>query len=167
MHRELARAYMTSLAETIAPRIGARPLADNAFDHIAISGVTMQRLVDLLLTRKSLAPDHSLENEEALVTIAFRQIIPRGIGKIPASDIITFRGEHADERAQFHDEVAKILKEMEYLRMMNDPQDIARHLEDAYKNRLQAKLDRIERAMRRANWDVVESALAASWAVPA
>ena len=56
---------------------------------------------------------------------------------------------------------------MDYLRNVRNPEDIAGHLEDAYKYRLSGKLERLEKAMRRANWDVVESALAASWAVPA
>jgi|HubBroStandDraft_6_1064221.scaffolds.fasta_scaffold363159_1 hypothetical protein len=167
MHRELARVYMTALAETIAPTIGARPLADNPFDHVAISGVTMERLVDILLASKEHEPDNNLEIEGSIATIAFRQIIPREINNIPASDIIKFRKEHPEERTQFHDEITKILKDMDYLRKIESPEEVARRLEDAYKNRLKGKLERLEKAMRRANWDVAESALAATWAVPA
>jgi len=167
MHHELARVYMTALAETIAPLVGARPLADNPFDHVAISGVTMERLIDILLARKERKLNHNLEYEGAAATIAFGQVIPRDISKIPAKDIIKFRKEHSEDRTQFHDEIAKILKDMDYLQKMENPDDIQNRLEDAYKNRLKGKLDRLEQAMKRANWDVVESALAASWAVPA
>src|SRR5215471_9183590 len=167
MHRELARVYMTALAETMAPTIGARPLADNPFDHVAISGVTMERLTDILLARQERKPDHHLEVEGTLATIAFRQIIPGEISKIPASDIIKFRREHAEERTQFHDEITKILKEMDYLQKIDNPDEVMRRLEDAYANRLKGKLDRLEEGIKRANWDVVESALAATWAIPA
>ena len=98
MHRELARVYMTALAETLAPELGARLVADNSFDHVSGSGVTMERLVDALLARREAKPDPNVEVEQTLATIAFRQVIPRRIRNIPASEIIKFREKHGEER---------------------------------------------------------------------
>jgi uncharacterized protein DUF6236 len=108
VHRELARVYMTALAETMAPDIGARPLADNAFDHIAIAGVSMERLADVLLERPNLKLNQAKEIEERIATIAFRQVIPRDVARIPASDIIKFRKDYSEDGTQFHDEVAPV-----------------------------------------------------------
>jgi len=38
---------MLSLAEAMAPGLGAHPLTDVIFDHVAVSGLTMERLKDL------------------------------------------------------------------------------------------------------------------------
>ncbi len=47
MHPKLAKVYMLSLAEAMAPGLGAHPLTDVIFDHVAVSGLTMERLKDL------------------------------------------------------------------------------------------------------------------------
>jgi hypothetical protein len=166
MHREMARVYMTALAETLAPDIGARPLADNAFDHIAIAGVTMERLFDVLLGNRS-EPQKSNEIEGQMASIAFRQVIPREIAKIPASKIIEFRKAHAEERTQFHDEIGRTVKEMEHLSEIRASEELASHLDEIYQNRMKGKLERLEKAMRRANWDVIDGALGATFALPA
>src|SRR5262249_11014016 len=80
--------------------------------------------------------------------------------------IIEFRKQHAEERTQFHDEVTKIVKEMEYLRDVKNPDELAKHLNETYQNRMKGKLERLEKAMRRANWDVVDGAFGATFAVP-
>jgi hypothetical protein len=162
MHSGLARVYMTALAETMAPDIGARPLADNPLDHAAISGVTMERLVDVLLGCREPKSNLSTEIEVSIATLAFRQVVPQGITNIPVSDIIKFREDYGEDRIQFRDEIEKMLKDMDYLRDVKKPEDLARHLESAYQNRIKGKLERLEKAMKRANWDVVDSALAAS-----
>src|SRR4029453_5661921 len=55
MHPRLANLYMMSLAEAMAPTVGAHPLTDEAFDHIAVSGLTMERLAAALLDQPTLA----------------------------------------------------------------------------------------------------------------
>jgi hypothetical protein len=169
MHPTLARVYMTALAETMAPWLGARPVAESAFDHIAISGVTLERLTDALLSEKRSKPekpDRSQEVEETLATIAFRSVVPAKPELIPASQIIEFRETYGEERAQFQLEISKIIKDCEHLGQITDEARLRQHLEDMYKTRLAGKLERMEQAMRRARWDVLDGTIAASWAVP-
>jgi hypothetical protein len=54
MHPRLANLYMMALAEAMAPGVAA-PLTDETFDHIAISGLTMERLAAALLDQPALA----------------------------------------------------------------------------------------------------------------
>src|SRR6266511_2404661 len=73
MHPKLVSVYMMALAEAMAPELGAYPLTDGAFDHVAVSGFTMERLVATLLDQPALAAappaaaKHDVEQaEEAL-----------------------------------------------------------------------------------------------------
>jgi hypothetical protein len=169
MHSRLADVYMTALAEAIAPDVGARAIADNAIDHIAISGLTLERLIDVLLeeTEEGRAPfNREQEVEEAMVTVAFRRVIPRNASAIPVKEIIQFRKDYPEERGQFQAEVTKIIKELDYVKAMADRDAALRALQDEYDKRLKGKVERLEKGMVRANWDVVDAAMAASWAVP-
>jgi hypothetical protein len=169
MHPTLARVYMTALAETLAPQIGARPVAESAFDHVAISGVTLERLTDALLSEKRSKPekpDRSQEVEETIATIAFRSVVPAKPELIPTSQVIEFRKAYAEERALFQLEITKIIKDCEHLGQITDEAKLQQHLENTYKTRLAGKLERMEQAMRRTRWDVVDGTIAASWAVP-
>ena len=76
MHPEFGARLHDCASGDDGPAIGACPIADNSFDHVAISGVTMERLVDALLARKELKPDEKDEIEGGLATVAFRQVIP-------------------------------------------------------------------------------------------
>lgn len=170
IHNRLADVYITALAEAMAPTIGARPLAEKGMDHVAVSGLTLERLTDALLNDNDMRPrpqKRETEIEEAMATVALRYVIPADPDAIPASEIIKFRNAHQEDRGQFQSEVTKIIKELSYMNDMKNPDDITRHLESEYEKRLAGKVKRLETAMQKAGWNTVENALAASWAVPA
>jgi uncharacterized protein DUF6236 len=170
MPPRLADIYMTALAEAMAPQIAARPLADQTAEHIAISGLTIERLSDFLLGTEQpevVQVRKDNEIEQAMVTLAFRHVIPTKIEDIPVEQIIAFRSKYADERHQFQIEIAKIVKELDYMKLMTDQSMFQRDIESAYKTHVAPKVKRLETAMSRSGWDVVESAIGASWAVPA
>ena len=170
IHKRLGVVYITALAEAMAPRIGARPLAEKGADHVAISGLTLERLTDVLLNDDGMRaePQHQdTEIEEAMATIALRYVVPADPDSIPANEIITFRKMYQEERGQFQAEVAKIIKEIAYVKEMRNPDDIRRHLQTEYDKRLAGKVKRLEEAMQAVGWNTVENAMAASWAVPA
>jgi hypothetical protein len=170
IHRRLGDVYITALAEAMAPRIGARPLAEKGTDHVAISGLTLERLTDALLNDDGMRPrpqHQDTELEEAMATIALRYVVPADPDSIPASEIVSFRNKYQEERGQFQAEVAKIIKELGYIKEMTNPDDVIRHLQAEYDKRLAGKVKRLERAMQTVGWNTVENAMAASWAVPA
>lgn len=170
MHPTLANVYMTALAEAMAPDIGARPVADQTRDHLAVSGLTFERLTDLLLSaeqERGLPLGKEQEVEEAMATIALRSVLPANPSSIPIEQIISFRETYKEERGLFQVEVGKIIKELDHVTHMTNQNEIQRHLQSEYDKRLAGKVDRLGQAMRKANWSVVDSAIAASCALPA
>jgi hypothetical protein len=58
MHPRLVKVYMMSLAEAMASSLGAHPLTDESFDHVAVTGLTMDRLAAALFD----LPDKAVDN---------------------------------------------------------------------------------------------------------
>ena len=87
MHPRLADLYMTALAERLAPELGAHPLTDKTFDHVAVSGLTMERLAAALLgtTSSGKCPRQERELEQIMVSIAFRYVVPLHPDAIPVA----------------------------------------------------------------------------------
>lgn len=170
IHNRLADVYITALAEAMAPTIGARPLAEKGMDHVAVSGLTLERLTDALLNDNDMRPEpqkRETEIEEAMATVALRYVIPADPDSIPAGEIIKFRNTYQEERGQFQSEVTKIIKDLSYMKEMKNPDDILRHLQSEYNKRLAGKVKRLDEGMQKAGWNTFENAMAASWAVPA
>src|ERR1700722_5001904 len=55
---------------------------------------------------------------------------------------------------------------MEHLRDIKTSEELTKHLNEIYKHRMKGKLERLEKLMRCANWDVVDGAFGATFAVP-
>jgi uncharacterized protein DUF6236 len=170
INTRLGVVYITALAEAMAPLIGHRPLAEEGKYHVAISGLTLERLTDALLNDDGMRrePQHQdTEIEGAMATIALRYVVPANPEAIPANEIIMFRKNYQEERGQFQAEVTKIIKELEYIKAMSNRDEILRHLQTEYDKRLAGKVKRLEEGMQRAKWNTIENAMAASWALPA
>jgi Family of unknown function (DUF6236) len=92
MHPRLANLYMMALAEAMARDVGAHPLTDEAFDHIAVSGFTMERLAAALLGTPALAQRHEdREAEEHMASLALRYAVPASPADLSAAQIVAFR----------------------------------------------------------------------------
>jgi hypothetical protein len=180
MHPRLAKVYMLSLAEAMAPRLGAHPLTDEAFDHVAMSGLTMERLAAALLERAELTAqsranadaeqenaDAEREVEEAMVSLAFRSVMPADPASIPAEKIVEFHRAYSEERGLFQAEIASLTRSLDYMKDVNDPQEVQQHLRNQYEKTLAPRLARLRKELRSANIDTVESAMAVTIAPPA
>lgn len=173
MHPKLAKVYMVALAEAMAPGLGAHPLTDAPFDHVAISGLTVERLAAALLDQPDFvapAPGAAAaerEVEEAMVSLAFKNVVPVEPARIPAEAIIKFRRTYMGERALFQEKVAKLADSLAYLQEVEDPSEVEEHLINEYNKTLAPGIDKLRKGLHGANIDTVESALAVSIAVPA
>ena len=168
MQPQLASVYMTALAEAMAPMIGARPVAETPTNHIAVSGLTIERLADSLLhlpQRRDRLKDKN-EIEVAMASLAMSYIIPDKPETIPAKAINKFRKEFVEERAQFQLETMKLVEGLEYLKEARDLRDIEKHLRNAYEKGPGQRLSRLKKGMARAGWDTIDGATAASFAIP-
>jgi Family of unknown function (DUF6236) len=173
MHPRLAKVYMMSLAEAMAPRLGAHPLTDETFDHIAVSGLTVEQLAAALLDRAEFAaqegPDEDArrEVEEGMMSLAFKSVVPTDPTSIPAEKIVEFRRMYAEERGLFQAEIANLVKALDYLQDVNDPQELEQHLRNQYEKTLAPRLERLKKGLRSANIDTAESAMTVSINLPA
>jgi Family of unknown function (DUF6236) len=168
MHPRLANLYMISLAEAMAPVVGAYPLTDEAFDHIAVSGLTMERLAAALLEEPALAPERDeREIEEHMASLALGYVVPAAPADIPAARIVAFREQYAEERSLFQAEVAKLATSLAYLDDVTDIREVERHLQNEYDKTLARRLQRLRKSLKRAGFDTVESTIGTSFAIPA
>ncbi len=173
MHPKLVKIYMLSLAEAMARSMGARPLTDEPSDHIAVSGLTMERLAAALLDLPELvaptAADAGTEREieEAMVSLAFSNVVPADLEHIPAEKIVKLRQTYTEERGLFQAELAQLTGSLAYLGDVKDPHEVEQHLQNEYDKTLAPRLERLRKGLRSANIDTVESAMAVSFALPA
>ena len=100
MHPKLALVYMTALADQLAGERGLSPLTDETVDHVAMSGCTIERLAQALLSGVELVDNKANAHEvEALAaSVALKTVLPRDIEKVPVEKILAFREKHPGER---------------------------------------------------------------------
>jgi hypothetical protein len=171
MHPDLVKVYMIALAEAMAPRLGAHPLTDQSSNHVAVSGLTMERLASALLDLRELAvpaaADAEHEVKEAMATLALRNVVPTNPASIPAEKIIEFRKRYTEERDQFQIAVAELTGSLAYLRDVKDLQELEQHLQNEYDKKLGPKLEGLRKGLKKTNIDIVDGAMAVSVALPA
>jgi hypothetical protein len=134
MHPRLAWVYMTALAEQIAGERGRRPLTDETRDHMALSGLSTERLAHALLEDVSLvdAMPTETEIETMLVSVAFQAIVPKDLAGLSVDKVLEFREKYPNERESFQSAVAGLLKGTEWLKSISDRNVLEERLHDEY-----------------------------------
>jgi len=165
MHPRLANVYMTALAEAMATQVGARPLAERTTDHVAVAGLTVERLAEALLDQ-TYEPRGRHEIESLMASVSLGYVLPKNPASIPAEQIIRFREAHAQDRGLFQKEIGEIVAGLDHLQKVSNPADVRLQLEAAYKETLEGPLERLKVAMKTARWDTVEGTLATSFSLP-
>ncbi|MGE0887368.1 MAG: DUF6236 family protein [Blastocatellales bacterium] len=142
MHPRLAWVYMTAMAEQLAGERGLRLLTDETRDHLALSGLSTERLAHALLEDVPLvtANPTPTEIETTLVSVAFRAVIPKDLEALSIDKILAFRDKYPNERTSFQNAVADMLKSREWLKSISDPHVLEQRLRDEYEKLWDAKL---------------------------
>lgn len=169
MHPVLANLYMMALADAMAPRLGARPVTDEVYDHVAISGFSMERLAAALLQAPAFpVPDRTdQELEIAMASLAFRFVVPRDPATIPAAKLIAFRKQYAEQRGLFQAEVRELTSKLHHLVSVDDTVEVSRQLQAEFEKTLKPRLERLRRQLRENSIDVVESVINVQTDLPA
>jgi len=172
MHPRLVKVYMMSLAEAMASSLGAHPLTDESFDHVAVTGLTMERLAAALFDLPEFPVPATVDGldrevEAVMVSLALRNVVPTDPARIPAQKIIDFRKTYAEERGLFQAEIAKLTDGLAYLRDVDDPHEVEQYLQNEYDKTLAPRLERLRNGLKSANIDTVESAMAVTVGLPA
>jgi hypothetical protein len=134
MHPKLAWVYMTALAEQLSGEHGLRPLTDETRDHMALSGLSMERLAHALLEDVVLVDNGptNTEMEATMVTVAFKAVIPKAPMSLSVDKILTFREKHPNERSSFQNAVNDLLQRWEWLTKILDPLVLEERLREEY-----------------------------------
>jgi hypothetical protein len=150
MHPRLAWVYMTALAEELSDQKGLRPLTDETRDHIALSGLSHERLAHALLADVLLvdsAPT-ATEIESVLVSVAFQAVVPEDLPSLSVDKVLQFRDKYPNERAQFQGAVAQLLESREWLRSIDDRGVLEDRLHDEYDKHWAANLRQLKESLK-------------------
>jgi hypothetical protein len=165
IHPQLAAVYLTALAESVARATGSHPLTHEPMAHVAVTGVSLDRLAAALLPEAPLAvperPD--VEVPQEMMSLAFRAVLPKGVADIPVNELIRFWKKRAGERAEFQTSIEELATGLEQsLSEVQDIHEIRRHIEILYEKTLGSQLSMLERDLRGVGIDTVAGVAAAS-----
>ena len=169
MHPRLAWVYMTMLAEHVAEKHGLRALTDETRDHVALSGLSIERLAQALLDDSPLldsGPTAS-EIEAVLVSVAFRTIVPKNLAELKVDKILAFRDKYPKERAKFQIQASNFLTSSEWLKSISDPKVLEQRLRDEFDKKWAAELDDLREKLTEVGIDTMFSCFNLKAALPA
>jgi hypothetical protein len=168
MHPRLAWVYMTTLAEQISKERGLRPLTDQTRDHLAVSGLSTERLAHALLGDVALVGSSptSSEVETVLVSVAFRAVVPRDLQTLSVDRILEFREKYPNERASFQEEVAKLLATHGWLNEISHPAVLEERLREEYEKVWNPKLASLRAKLKDVGIDTMLSCFSMKTSVP-
>lgn len=169
MHPMLARVYMTALADQLAGERQLQPMTDETIDHLALSGLTTERLAQLLLANVNLVDEGPTEREleQAFALLALRTILPKNIAQIPAKEIAKVREQLAGERGKFQAAAVAFAQQNASLRKIPDDRALQDHLKAEFDKKISPELQKLEEALRGNNIDVVLGAMNMKVELPA
>ncbi|HYD40221.1 MAG TPA: DUF6236 family protein [Anaeromyxobacter sp.] len=169
MHPRLAWVYMTALAEQLAGERGLRPLTDETRDHLAVSGLSTERLAHALLGSVALVDSKPTptEIETTLISIAFRSVVPADPAALAVDKVLAFREKYPNERAAFQDAVTSFLGSREWLKSIADPHVLEQRLRDEYEKSWATKLEDLRDKLAEVGIDTVLSCFNLKAVLPA
>jgi hypothetical protein len=150
MHPKLANVYMAALAEIMAERRQAQPVAHDTENCFAVAGFTFERLAQVLLEDATITPKRPTKQEiESIVaTIAVRAVMPKDIKSIPVEKILGIREKHLGELDRFQTFVQNVVNQLPELENVEVREFLHDCLEWEYKKQIKPQLDSLEETMK-------------------
>lgn len=169
MHPKVADVYMMVLAEDMATKRGWSPITDEAFDQLAVSGFSIERLSRALLQDKRLADDKPMAKEmrAALANLCLEAVIPKNVQGVPIEKIIKLRTEHRAEFDTFQTYLAAFRAHAADLTAVTDQVAFAEHLQLYYKKTMKPSIDEVRKAFKLMKMPTATSILNVNLALPA
>jgi hypothetical protein len=168
MHPKIANVYMMALADQLAGEKGLYPVTDDALDHVAVGGWTVERLAGALLDDMHLpnAKRSDAELEMIAASVAIEMVIPRRIDEVTPEQILKFRQSHLAGRGAFQAYLSGFLRAREWLREIGDRDELAHRLNNEYEKELVPKLDELRGKLNGVGIDTVSSVLSMQITTP-
>jgi Family of unknown function (DUF6236) len=177
MHRDLARVYMSALADDLARRNRLCPITDDSDDYAVGTGWTTQRMYDVLLaphadtdfTVRDPGGNSGSDGQPvpAVVMLAMRTVVPRDIARVPVKRIAKFRERHMAEFGAFRDAVDQAVKQIATdLEGVEDAGIVRTYMVQEVDRRFLVPLRELRRGLRTATTDTASATLTFKYEVP-
>ena len=168
MHPMLAQVYMTALADQLAGERQLQPMTDETLHHLALSGMTPERLAQLLLGNVHLVERTPTEREleQSFAFLALQMVLPKNIEQIPAEKIVGVRERLAGERGKFQAAAVAFARQNTSLREIPDGRALQDHLKTEFDKTIAPELQKLKDALRGNDIDVALGAMNLKVEVP-
>jgi len=170
MHPRLAGVYMNALAEQLAGERGLRPLTDEAFDHLALSELSTERLAQALLnTEVNLVGGTCSPSEvnSCLLSIAFESVIPTNLSKVSVDQILTFREKYPHDRAKFQKAVGAFLENHKWLESITDKKVLEERIREEHQKTWVPQMEELKEKLGEVGVDTAWNSFNMKTALPA
>jgi hypothetical protein len=160
VHPTVARVYMTALTDEIASVQRLHPVTDDALDHVAVSGWTVERLSAALLDEPSMVESETggPEPSVALAFVAIEAVVPKDLSSVPIERIMEVRSKYRAELAEFVTNIESVGEGVEALGDVDDPKLVRAYLQVAYEERIEPQLRSLKDDLRLFNIETVVGA---------
>ncbi len=168
MHPKLAQVYMMSLADQMAGELELRPVTDETFNHVAASGITVERLAHALLGDVDLVDVVQGEQEikMAAAMVALELVLPEDLHSLDPDKIMRFRESRAGGRKCFQEYIEEFVKDRTWLSKIEDEEALRGHLEAEFEKTLKPELDEIRDELNSLGIATITSCLNVKVVVP-
>jgi hypothetical protein len=172
---KLATVYVARLAEEmcsgdsqISDQDRLIATTDEALNHLAVSGCSIERLAQGLLEDANFVGDKptSREVEADLATLAIQSLVPKDIESIPTERFTELRQRRSAELQAFRAHIHERVSSMTWLQGVTSRAELQARLE-VEAEALKRQQDSLRDSLRSQGVDVVQSALNVSVAAPA
>ena len=134
---------------------------NETMDHLALSGLTPERLAQLLLGDVQLVDEHRSEREieQAFAFLAVQSVVPKNIAAIPAAKIVKIRERLKGERGKFQQAAVDFAHKNAGLADVDDERAFQAHLKAEFDKTIAPELEKLKDALRGNDVDVALSAV--------
>ncbi|MFI7680946.1 DUF6236 family protein [Actinophytocola sp. NPDC049390] len=151
MHPDLASAYTCALIERIAIENHLHPVTDQPLPHSAVSGWTLDRLVQVLIDRPSSDTDATGSPRDlldAFVLLAFETVIPANLEQVPIEKIIQVRSRFGAELDTFREYVTQQTQRLSELQDIRDLAVFQEYLRTEVQHSVTSQLTQLRERLR-------------------
>lgn len=168
MHPRLTKVYMTALADQLSGERGLYPLTDETIDHLAVGGLTVERLAQILLGDVNLvgAEANAREVESTAAYVALEMAVPSNLADLSVERILEFRERYPGERGRFQRYMTEFVQTRQWLEDIRSTDVLEQRIQDEYERELKPQIDEFREKLRDVNIDTVLGAMAIQVSVP-
>ncbi|MBF6329593.1 DUF6236 family protein [Nocardia transvalensis] len=156
MHPKLASIYSCALTERIAIANHLHPVTDQELPHTALSGWTVERLMQVLLDEP--ATDESrprTDLSDAFVLLAFKTVVPDGLSRQPIEKILEVRARFGTELDAFRSYVTDQARQLAELQDIRDLPVFEEYLRTEVEHTVTTHLSELRERLRSIGLDSV------------